>query len=151
MQLEFSGAPLVAAPLPDVWRRLLDPHVVAAAAPGVQTVELIDATHFTVLSSLGLGVIKLSFPLEVEFSDIVEHTSARMRARGHASGSVVDVHTSIALDEHGTGATQLRWEATAHVSGALAAFGTRLLESVVRKLTAEFWETFARQASEANA
>jgi carbon monoxide dehydrogenase subunit G len=151
MQLDFSGAPMIEAPLPEVWRRLLDPHAVAAAAPGVETVELIDATHFTVLCSIGLGVVSLSFNLGVEFSDIIEQTSARMRAQGSASGSVVDVNTSIALDEHGPRATQLHWQATATITGVLASFGVRLLESVVRKLTEDFWETFARQASEASA
>lgn len=151
MNLDFAGAPRIAAPLTDVWRRLLDPHAVAAAAPGVESVELVDPMHFRIIASLGVGAIRFRVPLNVEFSDIVEHTSASMHAQGTAPGSGVDVRTSIVLDETGPRETQLHWQATATITGTLANIGSRLLEGAVGKLTSEFWDTFARQASQPSA
>lgn len=149
MQLDFSGDPVIAAPRHAVWLRLLDPNAVAAAAPGVESVESIDDTHFKVVSSLGVGAIRLSFTLEIELSDLVEPESARMHARGKAPGSEVEVLTSIRLHERDTETTQLAWEATATISGTIASIGARLLEGAVRKLTDEFWDTFAKQATAA--
>ena len=150
MHLDFAGAPMVSAPLPEVWRRLLDPHAVAAATPGVESVELVDPTHFKLVSGFGVGAIRLSFTLDVELSDLVEHTSASMHAHGKAPGSVIDVRTAIKLDEKGPRETQLNWQATAIISGAVASIGSRLLEGALRKLTNEFWDTFAQQASAAS-
>jgi carbon monoxide dehydrogenase subunit G len=149
MHLDFSGEPMISAPRHTVWRRLLDPHTVAAAAPGVESVESIDDTHFKVVSGLGVGAIRLSFTLEIELSDLVEPESARMHARGKAPGSEVEVLTSILLHERDSETTQLEWEATATISGTIASFGARLLEGAMRKLTDEFWDTFAQQASAA--
>ena len=149
MHLDFSGEPMIAAPRHAVWLRLLDPHAVAAAAPGVESVEAIDATHFKVVSGLGVGAIRLSFTLDIELSDLVEPKSARMHARGKAPGSEVDVRTTIILHERDSETTQLQWEATATISGTIASIGARLLEGAVRKLTDDFWDTFAQQASAA--
>lgn len=150
MHLDFSGEPLISAPRHAVWLRLLDPHAVAAAAaPGVESVEAIDATHFKVVSSLGVGAIRLSFALDIELSDLVEPESARMHARGKAPGSEIDVRTTILLHERDAETTQLQWEATATISGTIASIGARLLEGAVRKLTDDFWDTFAQQASAA--
>lgn len=149
MHLDFSGEPLISAPRHAVWLRLLDPHAVAAAAPGVESVEAIDATRFKVVSSLGVGAIRLSFALDIELSDLVEPESARMHAHGKAPGSEIDVRTTILLHERDAETTQLQWEATATISGTIASIGARLLEGAVRKLTDDFWDTFAQQASAA--
>ncbi len=149
MDLDFSGEPMIAAPRHAVWLRLLDPHAVAAATPGVESMEPIDDTHFKVVSGIGVGAIRLSFTLDIELSDLVEPKSARMHARGKAPGSEVDVRTTILLLERDAETTQLQWEATATISGTIASIGARFLEGAVRKLTDDFWDTFAQQASAA--
>lgn len=149
MQLDFAGEPTISAPREAVWLRLLDPHAVAAAAPGVESVEPITDSRFKVITSLGVGAFRLSFTIDIELSDIVEPESARMHARGKAPGSEVDVSTSIRLQERGATMTQLHWQATATINGTITALGGRLLEGAVRKLTSEFWDTFAQQASAA--
>ncbi|MEE8062176.1 MAG: carbon monoxide dehydrogenase subunit G [Gemmatimonadales bacterium] len=149
MHLDFSGAPMIAAPRPMVFQRLIDPETVSAAAPGVESVETVGDHHFRISSGFGVGAIKLQFILDVELSDIVAPERAKMRAHGKAPGSMVDVQTSIQLEEKGPDETQLHWQARATISGTLASLGGRLLEGAARKLTEEFWDTFARQASEA--
>src|SRR5207253_1944649 len=42
VRLDFSGAPEIAAPPAEVWKRLLDHEFVASVAPGVESVEPID-------------------------------------------------------------------------------------------------------------
>jgi carbon monoxide dehydrogenase subunit G len=150
MDLDFSGAPLISAPRSMVFKRLLDPEAVAAAAPGVESIEPVGDNHFRLSSAFGVGAIRLQFSLDVELSDIVEPEHATMRAYGKAPGSMVDVHTSIRMEEKGAAETQLHWKARAAISGMLANLPGQMVEGAVRKLTDEFWDTFAQQASEAS-
>ncbi|HVD33342.1 MAG TPA: SRPBCC domain-containing protein, partial [Gemmatimonadales bacterium] len=87
MKLEFSGSPAIAAPRERVWERLMDPHFVAQSAPGVESVEAVDPTHFKVISGFGIGSIRVRFTMDVELFDIDAGKSAKMRVRGKAPGS----------------------------------------------------------------
>lgn len=145
MKLHFSGAPEIAATRSNVWKRLLDPNFVAQSAPGVESVESLDPTHFKVVSALGVGAVKVRFTLAVELTDVVEPERATMRARGKAPGSNVDVVASIRIEDAGPGRLRLDWTADSDVSGTVASVGARLLEGTARKLTEEFWTDFARR------
>ncbi len=145
MKLEFSGAPEISASRQVVWDRLMDPNFVATSGPGVESVEPVDPTHFKVVSGLGVGAIKVKFKLDVELFDVLERESLKMRARGKAPGSMVDVVSSVRLEDAGDGRTRLNWSATSEVSGTVASVGARLLEGTARKLTEQFWTDFARR------
>jgi carbon monoxide dehydrogenase subunit G len=147
MKLEFAGAPEITAPREQVWERLMDPNFVAASAPGVESVEAVDPTHFKVVSGLGVGAVKVRFKLDVELSDVVPPERLRMAARGRAPGSAVDVVSNVRLDDAGNGRTRLSWSATSTISGTVASVGARLLEGTARRLTEEFWTDFARRVS----
>jgi carbon monoxide dehydrogenase subunit G len=143
MKLHFSGAPEISCIRSHVWKRLLDPNFVAQSAPGVESVEAIDPTHYKVISAFGVGAIKLRFALNVELVDVVEPERATMRARGKAPGSNVDVVANLRLEDGAPGRVRLRWTAESDVTGTIASVGARLLEGTARKLTEEFWTDFA--------
>jgi carbon monoxide dehydrogenase subunit G len=126
-----------------VWERLLDPNFVAKSAPGVESVEAIDPTHYKVISAFGVGAIKLRFALNVELVDVVAPERATMRARGKAPGSNVDVVANLLLEDGAPGRVRLRWTAESDVTGTIASVGARLLEGTARRLTEEFWTDFA--------
>lgn len=146
MRMQFSGAPEITASRQKVWEKLLDADFVAASAPGVESVETLDPTHFRVVSGLGVGAVKLRFKLDVELLDIVEGRQLRMRARGKAPGSNVDVLSELHVEDAGNGRSRLRWSATSEVSGTVASLGARLLERTARHLTEQFWTDFAQRA-----
>jgi carbon monoxide dehydrogenase subunit G len=147
MKLEFSGSPAIAAPRERVWERLMDPHFVARSAPGVESVEAVDPTHFKVISGFGVGSIRVRFTMDVELFDIDAGKSAKMRVRGKAPGSAIDVVSKLQVDDAGSG-TQLNWSATSEVSGTVANVGARLMEGTARKLTEQFWTDFAQRVSQ---
>jgi uncharacterized protein len=147
MKLEFSGAPEITGTRDKVWSRLLDADFVAASAPGVESVERVDPTHFKVVSGLGVGAVKVKFKLDVELFDIVEGQRLKMRARGKAPGSAVDVVSALQIEDAENGHTLLRWSATSDVSGTVANVGARLLEGTARRLTELFWTDFAERVS----
>jgi carbon monoxide dehydrogenase subunit G len=147
MKLDFSGAPEITASAQTVWSKLLDPDFVAASAPGVESVERVDPTHFKVISGLGVGSVKVRFKLDVELFDIIEGQRLKMRARGKAPGSAVDVVSALQVEDAGSGRTRLNWSATSEVSGTVASVGARLLEGTARRLTEQFWTDFAQRVS----
>ena len=147
MKFNFSGAPEITAPPAVVWRKLLDADFVAASAPGVESVERVDPTHFKVMSGLGIGAFKVRFTLDVELFDIVDGERLKMRAFGKAPGSTVDVVSALQVQDAGNGRTRLNWSATSDISGTVANLGVRLLEGTARRLTEQFWTDFARRVS----
>lgn len=147
MKLEFSGAPEITAPRGKVWERLMDPHFVAASAPGVESVEAVDPHRFKVVSGVGVGPVRVRFQLDVELSDVVAPERLRMSALGRAPGSAVDTVSSVRLEPLGEHRTRLVWAATTTITGTVAGLGTRLLEGVARRLTENFWTDFARRVS----
>ncbi len=149
MRLSFSGAPEVAAPVADVWPRIIDPHFVAKHGPGVESVEVLDDRHFKVITGFGVGSIKIRFGIDVELTEVNPPTHLTMKARGKAPGSAVEV--TAALDVQAIDATRSRlsWKADTEISGAVASVGARLMEGTAKKLTEQFWTKFAASIAEA--
>jgi len=107
MKLEFSGSPEITAARERVWERLMDPHFLAQSAPGVESVEVIDPTHFKVTSGFGAGSIKVRFTMDVELFDIVPGRSAKVRMKAQAPGSAVDILSGIEIREAGPNRVRL--------------------------------------------
>jgi len=149
MRLSFSGAPEVAAPLQDVWPRILDPYFVARHGPGVESVEILDPRHFKVITGFGVGSIRLRFGIDVELTEVNPPNYFTMKARGKAPGSAVEVTAAMALEVVDAARTRLSWKADTDVSGTVASVGARLMEGTARKLTEQFWNRFATGLAEA--
>ena len=149
MRLSFSGAPEVAAALHEVWPRILDPHFVARHGPGVESVEVLDAQHFKVITGFGVGSIKLRFGIDVELIEVIAPIRLTMRARGKAPGSAVEITASLGLEVLEVTRTRLSWTAETEISGSVASVGARLMEGTAKKLTEQFWTKFAASLAEA--
>jgi carbon monoxide dehydrogenase subunit G len=119
MRLSFSGAPEVAAALHEVWPRILDPHFVARHGPGVESVEVLDAQHFKVITGFGVGSIKLRFGIDVELIEVIAPIRLTMRARGKAPGSAVEITASLGLEVLEVTRTRLSWTAETEISGSV--------------------------------
>jgi carbon monoxide dehydrogenase subunit G len=143
MRLSFSGAPEVAAPIADVWPRILDPHFVARHGPGVESVEVLDPYHFKVITSFGVGSIKLRFGIDVELTEVRPPRNFTMKARGKAPGSAVEVTAALILESMDAERTRMSWKADTEISGSVASVGARLMEGTAKKLTEQFWSKFA--------
>jgi carbon monoxide dehydrogenase subunit G len=147
MMLEFSGSSEITAPGERVWGRLMDPDFLARSAPGVESVEVIDPTHFKIVSGFGAGSFKVRFTMDVALFDIVPDRSARMRMQAQAPGSAVDVLSSIEIQEVDPNTVRLNWSATSEITGTVAGLGARLMEGAARRLTEQFWADFAQRVT----
>lgn len=132
-----------------VWSRLLDHEVVAASAPGVESVEAIDAEHYRVVAGLGVGSMKLRFALQVELFDLEPPSKVRMSVRGDAPGSAMRAEAGASLVPIGPRSSRLDWTVRSDVHGTIASVGARVLQGTAGKLTRGFWKKFAKRTAAA--
>lgn len=146
LRLEFSGSPTVGTDRQVVWRRLLDPHFVAASVPGLESVRVLTPEHFQIVAALRYGPMKVDLAVEVQLSDLVEPERAQLRASVNASGSIVTALSHVHLGAPSPNLTLLDWTATVEIDGMLAGLGSPFVDGIARKLTSDFWTDFARRA-----
>lgn len=132
--MRFEGTLDIGAPRERVWAFLTDPRQVTACAPDVQSLEVTDPTHFRVAVRTGVGAVRATFALNVEFTELVPPERAGVRARGQAPGSAVDMKNALELAANGDHTT-MRWSSDVIVSGMIASVGARLIQGAADKTT----------------
>lgn len=147
MQLKFSGAPEINAPIGLVWKRLIDIVFVASCVTDVDEIVPVDDRNFDVLTSVRFGIARFQFRVKVALHDIDDPHRASMTARAKATGADVIVNTSIRLDSLDERSTQLHWDAVADLRGIIARVGARLLEKEGRETIGEFWDEFSSRVT----
>ena len=124
-----------------MWSFLTDADKVARCAPGVESVEVIeDQKKYKAVASIGFGNIKVKFEADLEFVEIDEPTFLKVKAHGTAPGSAADVVGEMTLSDGEEGGTEMAWIADITVMGTIASLANRMMGSVTKKLTAEFFE-----------
>ena len=135
--MHFEGIVEVAAARDRVWSFVSDPARVAACAPDVEHLEVLDPTRFRVTVRAGIGPIRTTFAIDAEFTELREPDHAEVRATGRARGSAVEMSNVVDLADAGDGRTALRWRAEVNVSGAIANIGSRFMQAAADKTTRE--------------
>jgi carbon monoxide dehydrogenase subunit G len=136
--VQFKGTFTLAAPRDRVWAFITDPIQVTACAPDVRSVEVVDATDFVVVARAGLGPIRATFKMNVEFVEIRPLEHLTVLASGQAPGSAVEMRTTVDLE--GDRPTTLRWASEVAVSGLIANVGERFMPSVAEKMTQQIFD-----------
>lgn len=141
--MRFEGTLDIGAERGRVWAFLTDPRQVTACAPDVQSLEVTDPTHFRVVVRTGVGPVKATFTMNVEFADLVPPERATVRARGQAPGSAVDMKNTLELAANGDRTTML-WSSDVSVSGMIASVGARLMQGAADKTTQQVFACIKR-------
>ena len=138
--MEFSGTVEIAAPRDRVWAFVTDPTQVGQCGPGVESIEVIDATHFKATAKVGIGFISARFVMNMEFAEITPPDAATIKAHGQAPGSAVDATARMDLSDGPNGGTVMAWSADVNIAGTLASMGARLIDGTATKMIGQ---TFA--------
>ncbi len=138
--MQVSGTTVISAPRDKVWATLTDMEFVAACAPGLENMEVVEADKkFRASGSVGLGNLKVSFTGDIEFVTLEAPHRAVLKGRGTAPGSAVEGTAEMRLSDDSEGGTLLDWTADINVLGTIASLASRMMGSVTQKLTAEFF------------
>jgi uncharacterized protein len=138
--MQFAGTTEITAPRARVWAFVIDPEQVGWCGPGVESIDVVDATHFKARAKVGIGPISARFAVNLELAEAVEPERAVIRASGHAPGSAVDARGEMVLSGPAEGPTTMAWSAEVTVMGSIASIGSRLIEGTANKLIAQAFD-----------
>jgi len=138
--MHFEGSVPINASREKVWAFVVDPEQVGQCGPGVESIEVVDASHFKVVAKVGIGFISAKFNVNMEFAELDAPDRAVIKAHGQAPGSAVDANASMALSDDGTGGTTMDWVADVNLSGTLASVGARLIEGTANKMIGQTFD-----------
>ena len=139
--MEFSGSIDIAAPRWKVFEWVIDPKKVGQCGPGVESIEVQDATHFTATAKVGVGFISARFVVDLEIVESVAPDLAVIRAHGQAPGSAVDAVGRMNLvDGPEPETTTMLWAAEVHIHGTIASVGSRLIEGTANKMIGQTFD-----------
>ena len=138
--MHFEGTVQINAPRDKVWAFLIDPNQVGSCGPGVESIEVIDDSHFKATAKVGVGFISARFVVNMEFVDLEAPDTANIKAHGQAPGSAVDATAAMNLSDGEAGGTQMDWQADVNISGTLASVGARLIEGTANKMIGQTFD-----------
>jgi carbon monoxide dehydrogenase subunit G len=138
--MHFEGTVQINAPRDRVWAFVIDPNQVGQCGPGVETIDVIDATHFKASAKVGVGFISARFVVNLEFVDLDAPNAATIKAHGQAPGSAVDADARMQLSDADGGGTTMDWSADVNIAGTLASVGARLIEGTANKMIGQTFD-----------
>jgi carbon monoxide dehydrogenase subunit G len=138
--MKFSGTTDINAPRDRVWAFVIDPNQVGQCGPGVESIEVIDATHFKATAKVGVGFINARFVVNMELAEQVPPDHAVIKAHGQAPGSAVDATALMTLSDGPEGGTRMEWSADVAIAGSLASLGARLIEGTANKMIGQTFD-----------
>ena len=142
--MRFEGSTEINAPRDEVWAYVTDPNQVGQCGPGVESIEVIDDTHFKATAKVGIGFISARFNVNMEFAELTAPDAAIIKAHGQAPGSAVDADASMRLSDGANGGTVMDWSADVNISGTLASVGARLIEGTANKMIGQTFDCMKR-------
>ena len=95
--MHFEGSVPIKASREKVWAFVIDPEQVGPCGPGVETIEVVDPTHFKATAKVGIGFINARFNVNMEFAEQEPPDRALIKAHGQAPGSAVDATAELHL------------------------------------------------------
>jgi uncharacterized protein len=138
--MHFEGTVQINAPRDRVWAFVIDPNQVGQCGPGVESIEVIDDTHFNATAKVGVGFITARFVVNLEFVDLDAPSSATIKAHGQAPGSAVDADARMQLSDADGGGTTMDWSADVNIAGTIASVGARLIEGTANKMIGQTFD-----------
>jgi len=143
--MDIIGQQTIPAARDAVWKALNDPQVLKACLPGCESVEQSSSEEFKVVIKAVIGPLRARFQGVLRMAEVnapascVMHFEGQGGAVGFGKGSA-----QVTLSEVPEG-TLLAYEAKAQVGGKLAQVGSRLIDSVVKKMADDFFKAFRLQ------
>ena len=138
--MKFAGTVAIDAPRDKVWAFVIDPNQVGQCGPGVESIEVIDDTHFKATAKVGIGFISARFVVNMEMAEQEPPDRAVIKAHGQAPGSAVDATAEMTLSDGADGGTTMDWSADVTISGSLASLGARLIEGTANKMIGQTFD-----------
>ena len=145
--MEILGQQLIAAPRQRVWDALNDPVILKASLPGCESVERVTPEEFRVVIKTAIGPLKARFQGSLKIAEALPPESCVMQFEGQGGAVGFGKGTSTVTLKETPEGTELSYEAKAQIGGKLAQVGSRLIDSVAKKMADDFFKAFQNELS----
>lgn len=143
--MEIIGKKIIPSKRETVWHALNDPVILKLCLPGCESVEKVGNDEFKVTIKTAIGPLRARFQGSLKMTEVHAPESCVMLFEGQGGavgfGKGSSSVTLRSVDE----GTELSYEAKAQVGGKLAQVGSRLIDSVAKKMTDDFFKAFVEQ------
>jgi hypothetical protein len=140
--MEILGQQLISAPRQQVWNALNDPTILKECLPGCESVERVTPEEFRVIIKTAIGPLKARFQGSLKIAEAVPPESCVMQFEGQGGAVGFGKGTSTVTLKEVADGTELSYEAKAQIGGKLAQVGSRLIDSVAKKMADDFFKAF---------
>ena len=140
--MEFEKTTTVAAPIARTWEILLDPQVMGACVPGMESIEVVSGTEYVVNLHVKVSFVSARFKVRTQIVEMRPPTYLRSEGAGEDSSLANSLKQSseVFLTDLGDGRTELRMKLKIDVFGRLGGFGLNIIKTKADRM----WEDFGR-------
>ena len=143
--MEITGKQIIAAPRQRVWDALNDPEVLRKCLPGCESVERSAADELKVVMAAAIGPLRARFTGTLRMTDVQAPSVCTIVFEGQGGAVGFGKGSSSVTLQELNDTTELSYTAQAQVGGKLAQVGSRLIDSVARKMANDFFKAFSAQ------
>ncbi len=137
--MKVTGTATLQAPIDKAWEAILDPKVLVATIPGCERLEESGEHQYTATVTAGVAAIKGTFMGKVKLSGLREPEFLLLHAEGASAAGTVAVDVQVTLTDLGDETTRIDYDADAVVGGMIGGVGQRMLTSVSKRISGEFF------------
>lgn len=137
--MNVTGSATLQAPVDKAWAAILDPNVLVRTIPGCERLDETGEHQYSMTVTAGVASIKGTYQGKVKLSDLTEHESLLLHAEGASAAGTISVDVKVTLTDRGDGTTQIDYDADAVVGGMIGGVGQRMLTSVSKRISNEFF------------
>jgi carbon monoxide dehydrogenase subunit G len=143
--MEFEKSAVIPAPPAQVWSMLLDPTVMGACVPGMESIDVVSDREYSVSIHVKLSFISARFKVRTTIVEMEEHRYLKSEGAGEDSTvtSSLKVASEVFLSDQGGKGTELRMGIKVEVFGRLGGFGLNVIKTKADRMWDEFVRNFA--------
>lgn len=144
--MEIEKKMTIAAPRDKVWTLLLDPNVMGACVPGMESIDVISDTEYLVNIHVKMSFISARFKVRTLITKMDAPGYLKSEGTGEDSSITSSLkHTSeVFLTELGPDETEFRTKVNVELLGRLGSFGMNMVKTKADRM----WEDFGKNLAE---
>lgn len=144
--MEIEKKMTIAAPRDKVWTLLLDPNVMGACVPGMESIDVISDTEYLVNIHVKMSFISARFKVRTLITEMDAPGYLKSEGTGEDSSITSSLkHTSeVFLTELGPDETEFRTKVNVELLGRLGSFGMNMVKTKADRM----WDDFGKNLAE---
>lgn len=148
MKMELSGTEEINAGPQALWDGLNDPEVLKKCIPGCKEMIATGPDAYDMKLQLKVAAVGGSFDGKVRLFDKAEPESCHIEVSGGGTLGTGEGAARFTISDLGEGKSALSYEGEGEIGGLVAGVGQRVLKSVAKHLTKQFFTALKRHFAE---